>query len=195
MWLRKTHSIRWVDVSSSSGTYFIPPRVLSISYQSPYSSIVIEGGIFISHGIWLIRTRKLRAAAKASGRSFDDLPESEPYHVDVPRKGSIAASRDTEHVEIERRGSIAVARERDLEAGQRKSIAKEVIVEETGSTKSGNGAVNATEQEVRRSLEGQGAQESAYGTMEQRKKEGPRTRPVFERQDTSDSAFFKDLVW
>ena len=121
-------------------------------------STVIKGGIFVSHGIWLLPTRKLRAAARAAGCAFDDLPESEPYHVDVPRQGSIAASRDIEHVEIERRGSLALARERDLEAGHRTSIpiAKDTITEEADSMKSGKSSVKIRKEEVRASLDGQG---------------------------------------
>lgn len=78
--------------------------------------IFIEGGIFVSHGIWLFRTRKLRAVAKAAGRDLDELPESDIYHVEVARKGSIAISRDVEGDELARRGSLAVAR--DLELGK-----------------------------------------------------------------------------
>lgn len=31
--------------------------------------------MFISHGIWLLRTRDLRRRAKDAGMSFDDYPE------------------------------------------------------------------------------------------------------------------------
>jgi hypothetical protein len=39
------------------------------------NSIVIEAGIFASHIIWLIRTREIRAQAKAEGKTFDDIAE------------------------------------------------------------------------------------------------------------------------
>ncbi|KAL2043798.1 hypothetical protein N7G274_003318 [Stereocaulon virgatum] len=158
--------------------------------------IVIEGGIFVSHAIWLFRTRKLRAVAKAAGCAFDDLPESESYHVDVPRKGSIAASRDVEHVEIERRGSLALMRERDIEVGYRLSIAKNTIIEETESTKSGKSDIKITEEEVRPRLDGQDNQADGYGTIV--KKASPAmTRPTFERKNTDKSiaSMFKDPVW
>ena len=162
-------------------------------------SLVIEGGIFVSHGIWLLRTRKIRAAAKAAGKSFDDIPESEPYHVDIPRAGSIAAARDTEAVEVERRGSIALAKERDLEACilPRGSIARDVIAEESSIKRGRSGSqagVIVTELEVRPSLSGQGVEEIDYGTIP--KRPASRKRPGFARQDTGGSLFpGKDPDW
>ena len=112
------------------GCLFIVWYVLSTLIKSWHRLLIMQSKIssskvafFVPHGIWrLLRTRKLCAAAKAAGCAFDDLPESEPYRVDVPRRGSIAASRDIEHVEIERRRSrLALARERGLEAGHRSS--------------------------------------------------------------------------
>ena len=38
-------------------------------------SAVIELGIFLSHGIWLLRTRSERSLAKALGHRVDDLSE------------------------------------------------------------------------------------------------------------------------
>jgi hypothetical protein len=35
----------------------------------------MEGAIFLSHLIWLFRTRKIRAQAKAEGKTFDDIAE------------------------------------------------------------------------------------------------------------------------
>lgn len=142
---------------------------------------------------------------------FDDLPESEPYHVDIPRRGSIAASRDVEHVEIERRGSIALARERDLEAGRssigRNSIAKNIlgktsvtrstIIEETESTSENAGSTKVSITEISAPLDGQGVEETDYGTMAAAKGEGKRSsmrRPAYVRQETSES-LFKDPIW
>lgn len=34
---------------------------------------LLELGIFISHAIWLVRTRKIRKAAAAEGKTFDDI--------------------------------------------------------------------------------------------------------------------------
>lgn len=39
-------------------------------------SCSIEWGVFISHGIWLLRTRKLRQRAKDADSSFDEFPEA-----------------------------------------------------------------------------------------------------------------------
>ncbi|MCJ1482006.1 hypothetical protein MMC06_002168 [Schaereria dolodes] len=41
--------------------------------------VLLELGIFISQGIWLVRTRKLRKQAKLEGKDFDDLPEAWRY--------------------------------------------------------------------------------------------------------------------
>ena len=182
----------------------VPPHIPQYSLHLPYltskHSIVIEGGIFVSHGIWLIRTRKLRAKAKAAGCSFDDLPESEVYHVDVPRKGSIAASRDVEHVEIERRGSIALARERDLEAGRmsigRHSVTKNIILEESESTDKDCDSVKNRVKDVPATLNGQGIEETHYGTMAKNgeAKRAEMKRPGYVRQVTSDS-LFTDPIW
>ncbi|KAI0178985.1 PQ loop repeat-domain-containing protein [Hypoxylon sp. FL1284] len=35
--------------------------------------ILLESGIFLSHIIWLLRTRKIRKEAKARGKTFDDI--------------------------------------------------------------------------------------------------------------------------
>lgn len=40
------------------------------------TSILLEAGIFLSHIIWLFRTRELRKRAKLEGIDFDDLPEA-----------------------------------------------------------------------------------------------------------------------
>lgn len=40
------------------------------------TSVLLEAGIFLSHIIWLFRTRKLRKRAKLEGIDFDDLPEA-----------------------------------------------------------------------------------------------------------------------
>lgn len=36
-------------------------------------SVVLEGGIFASHLIWMFRTRKIRNMAKKDGKTFDDI--------------------------------------------------------------------------------------------------------------------------
>ncbi|KAF6239776.1 hypothetical protein HO173_002322 [Letharia columbiana] len=153
--------------------------------------IVIEGGIFVSQGIWLFRTRKLRAAAKGAGRDLDELPQSDVYHVEVPRKGSIAASRDVERDEIARRGSLAVAR--DLEHGEGSMLSVLQHLEDGISKESRS----KTDVEVRceevRAGSSEGVQEIDYGTME-RSSAASRTRPVFKRQDTNTTCF-KEPQW
>ena len=154
--------------------------------------IFIEGGIFVSHGIWLLRTRKIRAAAKAAGRDFDDLPESDVYHVDTERKGSIAASRDVERVEIARRGSAVAAKIVELEAGLRTSGLPFAAKDNAGQRFDARTDVTVRGEEV---IAGScdGVQGIDYGTIE-RSPSAQKTRPGFQRQDT-DVSFFKDPQW
>ena len=42
-------------------------------------SCAIEYAMFISHGVWLLRTRELRRRAKTFGMSFDDFPEAKEW--------------------------------------------------------------------------------------------------------------------
>ena len=35
--------------------------------------------MFISHGIWLLRTRKIRARAKVAKVEYDDFPEAQEW--------------------------------------------------------------------------------------------------------------------
>ncbi|MCJ1311593.1 hypothetical protein MMC25_005266 [Agyrium rufum] len=42
-------------------------------------TMVLELGIFASHIVWRIRTRKLHRRAKAEGIAFDDMPEAKRY--------------------------------------------------------------------------------------------------------------------
>ncbi|KUI62611.1 hypothetical protein VP1G_09742 [Cytospora mali] len=54
-------------------------RVIGINWNSTTDygdsgkSCVLEAGIFASHIIWRIRTRKIRKEAKAQGKTFDDI--------------------------------------------------------------------------------------------------------------------------
>ena len=144
--------------------------------------IFIEGGIFVSHGIWFFRTRKLRASAKAAGQDFDELPESESYHVGVGRKGSIAASRDVERDEIARRGSLTVARDLELGEARRMSALQH---REDGSGKELRAKTSVDvkcEEELAGSSEG--VQGIDYGTMESNPASS-RTRPGFKKRDTN----------
>ncbi|KAI9870755.1 MAG: hypothetical protein M1830_003580 [Pleopsidium flavum] len=56
-------------------------RDLEAARQSRWHHMLLETGIFASHVVWLLRTRKLRKQAKLAGQSFDDLPEAQPYQV------------------------------------------------------------------------------------------------------------------
>lgn len=162
--------------------------------------IVIEGGIFVSHGIWLFRTRKLRAEAKAAGREFDELSESDVYHVEVARKGSIAASRNVERDEIARKGSLTLAGDLELGEGRKMSEIlrmKDHIIEEsilkTGVEVRVKEVQEGSNEGVVQVGDREGVQEVDYGTM-QKSLGAPKTRPGFERRDT-DQAIFKEPKW
>ena len=148
--------------------------------------IFIEGGIFVSHGIWLFRTRKLRAAAKAGGRDFDEIPEADVSHVDTEEKGSIESSRDVEREEVARRGSVTVTRDVDLEAGRRMSVLQPVQ-DGSGKDLEPKADVNVRCEEVLADSS-EGVQGTDYGTME-RSQAASRTRMGFKRQDTSATCF------
>ena len=45
-------------------------------FANPFTSTLIELGIFISHGIWLLRTRSLRREAAGLGVDFDAYPKA-----------------------------------------------------------------------------------------------------------------------
>ena len=143
-------------------------------------SIFIEGGIFLSHGIWLLRTRKLRKEAKLAGKIFDDLPESEDYHVDIARRGSIAAARDIQKDQIERRGSVALSR--DLEKGQ-EILPEPVYDEKSGSLVKPTKALTVQVTEVEVAPEGVDVLD--YGTIPRSGASGSRPRPGYARQDSN----------
>ena len=97
---------------------------------------------------------------------------------------------------------MALARERDLEAGRRSmgmgraSLTKNIILEETESIGKSSDSINLSVKEVSLTLDGQGVEETDYGTMTT-KGETKRTgmkRPGYVRQVTSES-LFKDPVW
>lgn len=150
--------------------------------------LIIEGGIFVSHGLWLFRTRKVRAAAKAASRDFDELPEADAYHVEVPRRGSIAASRDVERDEIARRGSVALAKDLELGDGPKLSVVQQVIDKIGDQSRSKTGLESSLEEVRAGSTDG--VQEIDYGTME-RSSATRKARPGFKRQLTD----FKEPVW
>jgi hypothetical protein len=51
----------------------IPDLEQATSLSHCGSSCLLEIGIFASHLIWLARTRKIRKAAAAEGKTFDDI--------------------------------------------------------------------------------------------------------------------------
>ena len=153
--------------------------------------IFIEGGIFVAHGIWLFRTRKLRAAAKTAGRDFDELPDPDVHHVDTAEKGSIASSRDVERDEIPRRANVALARDLELGAGTGTSI-PQLVIEGCGKELDATTAVEVKCEEVSADSS-EGVQGTDYGTMES-SLAASRTRPGFKRQDTNATCS-KNLQW
>lgn len=135
----------------------------------------------MSHGIWLFRTRKLRAAAKATGRDVDEFPESGLYPVDAAEKGSIASSRDGERDAIPERASVALARVLELGTKARTSV-PQLVKGDNGNNFDAKTAVDVRCEEV--PADGsEGVQGTDYGTIE-RSPAASRTRPGFKRQDT-----------
>ncbi|KAL9120732.1 MAG: hypothetical protein Q9187_002711 [Circinaria calcarea] len=88
--------------------------------------LVLEAGIFISHGLWLLRTHGLRKRAKLEGVKFDDLPEAQRYQVQrVKKSDADNASPRTDLIEAKNHPS-------DLERGSG------VILSSNASTGSSN---------------------------------------------------------
>ncbi len=61
--------------------------------------MLLETGIFVSHVVWLFRTRKLRKQAKLAGQSFDDLAEAQPYQV---QRSGTEKEREPSSTDIEK---------------------------------------------------------------------------------------------
>ncbi|KAK4239357.1 hypothetical protein C8A03DRAFT_14265, partial [Achaetomium macrosporum] len=82
LWKRKGRviGINWVFLAMDwSGAFF---SLMALVAQNTFDVLggvlyiiccVLEIGIFSSHLIWLIRTRKIRTAAPAEGKAFDDV--------------------------------------------------------------------------------------------------------------------------
>ncbi|KAG8525745.1 uncharacterized protein KY384_000505 [Bacidia gigantensis] len=60
---------------------------------------ILEGGIFLSHIIWRIKTKELRRLAKQRGVDIYDLPEAERWYPRVSRKAARAAAQDLENAQ------------------------------------------------------------------------------------------------
>lgn len=56
-----------------------PPRPFFLSLTDPPCSLLLELGIFTSHLLFLLRTRRLRRLAKECKTRFDDMPEARKF--------------------------------------------------------------------------------------------------------------------
>lgn len=84
IWRRRGRvvGISWIFLTIDwNGAFF---SLLALAVQNTFDilggvlyilCILMEGAIFLSHLIWLFRTRKIRAQAKAEGKTFDDIAE------------------------------------------------------------------------------------------------------------------------
>jgi len=84
IWKRRGRviGINWVFLTIDwSGAFF---SLMALVAQNTFDilggvlyilCILLEGGIFASHLIWLLRTRKIREQAKEEGRTFDQVAE------------------------------------------------------------------------------------------------------------------------
>ena len=71
--------------------------------------LLLEGGIFVTHILWRIRTRKLRARAKATGMDFDDMPEAAKYQCDSDRiaRNRLKGEEETKQQQDQANGQIS----------------------------------------------------------------------------------------
>ncbi|KAK3047187.1 hypothetical protein LTR09_011389 [Extremus antarcticus] len=75
----------WFLLVDSCGAFFslmslVAQNTFDIEFGTLYAvCCAVEYGVFISHGVWLLRTRGLRRRAKEAGESFDDFPESKAW--------------------------------------------------------------------------------------------------------------------
>lgn len=85
------------------------------------NSVVLELGIYVSHIVWRIRYRKLRKEAKISGRSIDDLLNSQQNNTQMAgdlESGVLDDSGETLHrepTEQRPRSTADVEREKAIE--------------------------------------------------------------------------------
>ncbi|KAF4974091.1 hypothetical protein FZEAL_8964 [Fusarium zealandicum] len=65
-----------------SGAFFslmslVAQNTFDVTFGTLYTLVaLIELSMFVSHGIWLYRTRNLRTDAKAAGLEYDEFPEA-----------------------------------------------------------------------------------------------------------------------
>lgn len=57
-----------------------------------FCRIFLQVLIYLSHMIWLLRTRQLRKQAKLEGKNFDDLPEARKYQHRSKKRGQQRSS-------------------------------------------------------------------------------------------------------
>lgn len=55
----------WTELLIANATYHLP--------TNSHHSIILETGIFLSHLIWMFRTRKIRKEAATREKTFDDI--------------------------------------------------------------------------------------------------------------------------
>ncbi|KAI9719557.1 MAG: hypothetical protein M1812_003327 [Candelaria pacifica] len=85
--------------------------------SSYIACLVLEGGIFTSHWIWLARTRKLRKEAKVAGKSIEDADFSPGHTTDnenpvFPRsREKISSCHDLELGSVEDKTATGLTRE------------------------------------------------------------------------------------
>ncbi|KAJ3545097.1 hypothetical protein NM208_g2688 [Fusarium decemcellulare] len=68
-----------------SGAFFslmslVAQHTFDVTFGTLYALVaIIELSMFLSHGVWYLRTRDLRSRAKAAGQDYDDFPEAIEY--------------------------------------------------------------------------------------------------------------------
>ncbi|KAI9862000.1 MAG: hypothetical protein M1824_001744 [Vezdaea acicularis] len=99
--------------------------------------IILEMGLFFSHGVWLYRTRKIRRLAKAMGKSVEQL-ESE----------GAATPGDVERGTVRSRGSSTLTVNSSAEVERTPTIPEEAHVSGSAGTVEKDGTLPGTEKAI-----------------------------------------------
>ena len=192
-------------------------RLVAQSEFDPLGSVLylvcicLEAGIFASHVMWRIRTRKLHRRAKILKVSFDDLDETEQYRVPVLRRGSVAFARgmsDGTLGQFHRRSSMAhvlgdLARQASVNARRNSILAKANEQPKNGSTTLGNTVIieeevapdpnSAGSEAPRRQMDVE--QQGDYGTINAARDDNVRAKNKREPSPGRGESFFRELNW
>jgi len=88
--------------------------------------VILEGGIFASHLLWMFRTRKIRAMAKKDGKTFDDVArEHEEQGIEfrfAERKLGAESEPSSQQSDVEAGTDQQLAKDTIMAAGKAKNF-------------------------------------------------------------------------